>query len=95
MGATSGGWPLHVMLTPELKPFFCTHYVPKKAFFTLTREMSDMWWSEGRTALLQLADSTSAQLLTVMEPSEVKVGVRVKVRVRVEPSEVKVNLEPT
>jgi len=33
----------------------------------------DMWWSEGRNALLQMADSTSSQLLAVMEPSDVKV----------------------
>ena len=47
MGATQGGWPLHVLLTPELKPFFCSHYIPRKSFFILAREMSDMWWSEG------------------------------------------------
>jgi len=73
MGATSGGWPLHVMLTPELKPFFCGHYMPRKNFFVMAREMADMWFSEGRQSLLQLADSTSSQLLSVMEPSDVKV----------------------
>lgn len=78
MGATTGGWPLHVLLTPELKPFFCTHFMPKKSFFIMVREMSDMWWSEGRNALLQLADSISSQLLTVMEPSDVKVKLDVQ-----------------
>merc|ERR1711939_817842 len=38
MGATTGGWPLHVMLTPELKPFFCGHFMQKKAFFCMVRE---------------------------------------------------------
>lgn len=73
MGATGGGWPLHVLLTPELKPFFCGHFMPKKSFFIMARELGDMWCSEGRQALLQLADSTSSQLLAMMEPSEVKV----------------------
>jgi len=72
MGATTGGWPLHVMLTPELKPFFCGHFMQKKAFFCMVRELADMWQSEGREGLLHLADATSSQLLASMEPSEVK-----------------------
>jgi len=31
MHKQSGGWPLHIILTPELKPFFSTTYIPKKA----------------------------------------------------------------
>jgi len=73
MGATTGGWPLHVLLTPELKPFFCAHYMTRKAFYKMANEMADMWASNGRQFLLNLADATSNQLLATMEPSDVKV----------------------
>ncbi len=32
----SGGWPLNVVLTPELKPFFAATYIPKSGSFPRT-----------------------------------------------------------
>jgi hypothetical protein len=33
MMARSGGWPLNVMLTPNMKPFFASTYIPKENRF--------------------------------------------------------------
>ena len=48
----SGGWPLNVFLTPDLKPFFGTTYVPaepkygKKSFLDLLNVLNSMWSNE-------------------------------------------------
>ncbi len=47
----SGGWPLNVMLTPELKPFFAATYIPKENRF-------------GRTGLLELIPRVQEAWLT-------------------------------
>merc|ERR1712166_1532593 len=71
MGCGSGGWPLHVMLTPESKPFFCAHFLEKKPLHEMVGRISKIWRHD-REQLIQLSDSASAQLLLTMEPSTVR-----------------------
>ena len=70
MGCGSGGWPLHVMLTPESKPFFCAHFLETKPLHEMVGRISKIWRHD-REQLIQLSDSASAQLLLTMEPSTV------------------------
>jgi hypothetical protein len=48
----SGGWPLNVVLTPELKPFFAATYIPKSGSFPRTGllellpRISEVWNSK-------------------------------------------------
>ncbi|MBD3174226.1 MAG: DUF255 domain-containing protein [Armatimonadia bacterium] len=39
----SGGWPMSVWLTPELKPFYGGTYYPKDAFLELNRRLVDIY----------------------------------------------------
>lgn len=45
----SGGWPMTLMLTPELKPFFCGTYFPPKpaygkpSFMQLLERITELW----------------------------------------------------
>jgi hypothetical protein len=32
----SGGWPLTIMMTPDLVPFFAGTFIPKKSRFGIT-----------------------------------------------------------
>lgn len=58
----SAGWPLNVLLTPELKPFFAATYLPKLAskglpgIMDLTRKMHEIWQSDDKEKLLQQSD---------------------------------------
>ena len=63
----SGGWPMSVWLTPELKPFYGGTYFPPDArwgrpgFADILREIARVWGSE-RDKILQSADAVTAQL---------------------------------
>lgn len=56
----SGGWPLHLLLTPSKKPFFAGTYYPKEdregmiGFRTLLKNAADAW-SERRQELVDTA----------------------------------------
>ncbi|MGE3508321.1 MAG: thioredoxin domain-containing protein [Vicinamibacterales bacterium] len=64
----SGGWPMSVWLTPDLKPFFGGTYFPgesrwgRPAFIDLLREIVRVWRDE-RDRLLTSADEVTKQLL--------------------------------
>jgi uncharacterized protein YyaL (SSP411 family) len=63
----SGGWPMSVWLTPDLKPFYGGTYFPPSAkwgrpgFIDILREIARVWQAE-RDKILQSADAVAAQL---------------------------------
>lgn len=60
--SSAGGWPLNVVLTPNLKPFFAVTYLPPKATKGLigmdqfVTQIQMLWESEERNMLLAQAD---------------------------------------
>jgi uncharacterized protein len=58
----SAGWPLNVILTPELKPFFAATYLPKHStrglvgVIELTKKIHELWKSEDRSRLIAQSD---------------------------------------
>lgn len=63
----SGGWPMSVFLTPELKPFYGgTYYPPENAhgrvgFKTLLTELAKVW-AEDRDGVMQRASTAISKL---------------------------------
>jgi uncharacterized protein YyaL (SSP411 family) len=63
----SGGWPMSVFLTPELKPFFGGTYFPPESrwgrpgFLDMLREIAQVWQAD-RAKLEQSADSVTEQM---------------------------------
>jgi uncharacterized protein YyaL (SSP411 family) len=51
----SGGWPLNVFVTPDLKPFFAGTYFPKDHFLHVMKNLAGAWKSN-RGKLLRVAD---------------------------------------
>jgi uncharacterized protein len=62
MMAGAAGWPLNVLLTPELEPFFATTYLPPHSnhglmgLSDLIYRMQELWESEDRQKVLQQAE---------------------------------------
>lgn len=60
--ASPGGWPLNLVLTPELKPFFATTYLPAQAEHGLmgmqefVTQIDSLWNSPERELLIEQAD---------------------------------------
>jgi uncharacterized protein YyaL (SSP411 family) len=63
----SGGWPMSVWLTPDLKPFYGGTYVPptsrwgRPGFVDLLQEIANVW-RDDRAKVQRSADSLTAQL---------------------------------
>jgi uncharacterized protein YyaL (SSP411 family) len=63
----SGGWPMSVWLTPDLKPFFGGTYFPptsrwgRPGFVEMLREIARVWRSE-RDRVIESADAVTEQL---------------------------------
>src|SRR4030088_1567426 len=63
----SGGWPMSVWLTPDLKPFYGGTYFPpssrwcRPGFVDILKEISRVWSGE-RAKVTQSADALTAQL---------------------------------
>jgi uncharacterized protein YyaL (SSP411 family) len=57
----TGGWPMSVFLTPELKPFFGATYFPKDAFRTLLLRVAEAW-EKDRSKILRSADDVTREL---------------------------------
>lgn len=59
--STSGGWPLNLILTPDLKPFFAVTYLPKKGKHGLmglqqfVAHIQQLWKSDEREQLVAQA----------------------------------------
>jgi uncharacterized protein len=66
----SGGWPMSVWLTPELKPFYGGTYFPptsrwgRPGFVDILQEISRVWQAE-REKVTQSAEALTAQLRAV------------------------------
>lgn len=62
MMAGAAGWPLNVILTPELEPFFSTTYLPPYSnhglmgLTDLIRRISELWSTEEREKVLSQAE---------------------------------------
>lgn len=60
--SSSGGWPLNVILTPDLKPFFAVTYMPPKSRRGLmglqefSQQIKQLWASEEKAFLEQQAE---------------------------------------
>ncbi len=69
----SGGWPMSVWLTPDLKPFFGGTYFPpdsrwgRVGFADVLREVASRW-SSSRAELEQSADTILNRLRAIQEP---------------------------
>jgi hypothetical protein len=69
----SGGWPMSVWLTPELKPFYGGTYFPPSArwgrpgFIEILAEITRVWQGE-RDKVIQSADAMTTRLLS-LEPA--------------------------
>ncbi len=63
----SGGWPLNVFLTPDLKPFFGGTYFPpdnrhgRPSFLSLLQQIAGLW-RERKTEILASAEELHARL---------------------------------
>ena len=72
----SGGWPMSVWLTPELKPFYGGTYFPpssqwgRPGFVDILQEISRVWRAE-RAKVVQSAEAMTTQLRTLEQPSPV------------------------
>jgi len=70
----SGGWPMNVFLTPELKPFFGGTYFPPDArhdrpgFLQLLRQISQLW-QERKSEIAASAGEIHARLEALAENS--------------------------
>ena len=60
--ASAGGWPLNLLLTPELKPFFAVTYLPPAnrrgliGIGQFVQHIGKLWQSEERKLLMDQAD---------------------------------------
>ncbi|MBI2187135.1 MAG: thioredoxin domain-containing protein, partial [Acidobacteria bacterium] len=54
----SGGWPMSVFLTPDLKPFFGGTYFPPDAFRSLLQQVHDVWTAQ-RNEIVQSAEKAT------------------------------------
>jgi uncharacterized protein len=73
--ASSGGWPLNVVLTPDLKPFFAVTYLPPKSHKGLigldqfAQHINQIWHGEERFQLIEQAESIVDAFARAFKPS--------------------------
>ena len=80
----SGGWPMTVMLTPDLKPFFCGTYFPpvpaygKPSFRQLLERITELWQtkrdelissSEGLTQVIEKGAEEESSVPKLLSPT--------------------------
>ncbi len=59
----AAGWPLNIILTPQLQPFFAITYLPPKSnhgltgLFEMIHKINDIWKGEEREHVLEQAES--------------------------------------
>jgi uncharacterized protein YyaL (SSP411 family) len=70
----SGGWPMSVWLTPDLKPFYGGTYFPpssqwgRPGFVDILQQISRVWRAE-RSKVVQSAEAMTEQLRTLEQPA--------------------------
>jgi uncharacterized protein YyaL (SSP411 family) len=75
----SGGWPMSVWLTPDLKPFYGGTYFPpsskwgRPGFIDILQEIARVWKGE-RSRVVESAESLTARLRSI-EPAAPSAGV--------------------
>jgi uncharacterized protein YyaL (SSP411 family) len=75
----SGGWPMSVFLTPDLKPFFGGTYFPPDArygrpsFLQLLRQIGQLW-QERKGEITASAEETHARLEAAAENDTASIG---------------------
>jgi uncharacterized protein YyaL (SSP411 family) len=57
----AGGWPMSVLLTPDLKPFFGGTYMPRDQFRQLIQDLGEDW-ENSRSELLAMAEQVTTAL---------------------------------
>eukprot|EP00158_Paraphelidium_tribonemae_P008290 Partr_v1_DN28543_c0_g2_i5_m72668 putative Spermatogenesis associated 20 len=64
----SGGWPMSVWLTPDLKPFYGGTYYPPGTLMQIARVI-DTKWRQSRGALVENAESVTTALTDALQSS--------------------------
>ncbi|MDD4736280.1 MAG: thioredoxin domain-containing protein [Kiritimatiellae bacterium] len=64
----SGGWPMTVWLTPDLKPFFGGTYFPPQQFAALTNKITGAWKID-RAGIIASSDRVIESLRLAAQPS--------------------------
>ena len=65
----SGGWPNTVFLTPDLKPFYGTGYIPPEPFLQLIEAVSE-GWANNQSVLLAEGDRLAGLLANYQNRAE-------------------------
>ncbi|MEX2117171.1 MAG: thioredoxin domain-containing protein [Bacteroidota bacterium] len=76
----SGGWPMSMFLTPDLKPFFGATYIPPlsahgRAGFTEILERVQEVWTSDRKSILETGERLTAYLRELSSPVSSSVNV--------------------
>jgi uncharacterized protein len=72
----SGGWPMSVWITPDLKPFYGGTYFPpssrwgRPGFVEILQEIARVWRSE-RAKVMESADAVTARLMSLEQATPV------------------------
>ncbi len=71
----SGGWPLHMFLTPDREPFVGMTYEPRAAFVQILQRVNEVW-TRDRETIQSAADEITRNLQGYVDTSatEVKIG---------------------
>ena len=67
----SGGWPMSVFITPDLKPFYGGTYYPPDRFKLLISKMSDLW-RDDQKRVLSAGDEAAKRMQAYAEGETVK-----------------------
>jgi len=57
----SGGWPMSLFLTPDLKPFYAATYLPKGQFLAAARRLADLF-RDRPAEILRVAEEVAARV---------------------------------
>jgi len=63
-----GGWPMSIIMTPDLKPFFGGTFIAKDRFITLLNKVAAMWKSSEKAKLLASSEDLLAHLVKISSP---------------------------
>jgi len=80
----SGGWPMSMFLTPDLKPFFGATYIPplsahgRTGFAEILQRIQDVWVSD-RNSILETGERLSEYLRGLSSPASQSVNVDAKI----------------
>lgn len=69
----SGGWPMSVWLTPDLKPFHAGTYFPPAEFESILGQLASLWTMK-RATVMQQADLVVSRMLQVAKVSAATSG---------------------